>query len=82
MTAFLSKTFTVAEGHSDVPNRERQQNWSNTFKNSCPICDRLCYAQAPMRNQKCAMAGCQVFICPEHKEEHLLKEHNFQKINP
>ena len=77
MTAFLSKTVSVAEGLSDVPDAQRRANWNDTFKNACAACAALDYSQTPMRHKKCPVPGCEHWFCPEHEEEHLRKFHNF-----
>ena len=77
MTAFLAKSFSVSEGRSEVPNEERQANWDAAFGNSCAACSRLGWAQTPMRNVKCPMAGCPESFCEEHRVEHMKKIHNY-----
>ena len=78
MTAFQSKTFSVAEARSDVPDRERRANWSQAFGNSCAACDALGWAQTPMRNKKCIVPGCGAFFCDEHAREHMSRWHNLE----
>ena len=70
MTAFQSKTFSVAEGRSDVSEQERQEAWADTFGNSCEVCLRLGWAQTPSRNVKC---GCGRVLCETHQWEHLFQ---------
>jgi hypothetical protein len=75
MPAFESKSFTVGSDPSDLSHEERQQNWNGTFKNSCTECDRLGYAQSPMKHIECS-GGCGRFYCPDHRTEHFKRIHN------
>ena len=77
MTAFQSKSFSVSEGPSEVPEAERQQNWADTFGNSCAICTKIGWAQTPMRNTPCPQAGCKMHFCADHRTKHMITIHNF-----
>jgi hypothetical protein len=70
MTQFTQKTFSVGEdSRSAVPEEERRARWNSTFAaSSCRECERLDYAQTPMKNQKCPR--CLSVFCPEHLAEH------------
>jgi hypothetical protein len=78
MTAYLKPSFSVMEGPSDVSDGERRANWGKTFGNNCAICDKLGWAQTPMRHVKCSVQGCGQSYCPEHKTEHMQRFHNPQ----
>ena len=71
MTAFLNKSFAVAEKRSDVPDREKQEHWAGTFGNLCRECCALEWAQTPMRHEKCPVVGCPEWYCREHKDAHM-----------
>jgi hypothetical protein len=70
--AFAQKTFTVAQGPSEVPEEERRQQWDATFGNSCPVCAAKGWAQTPMRNKWCVVCG--KYFCPEHLAEHTAQD--------
>lgn len=75
VTAYLKPgAFSVAEGHSEVPEVERRRRWDETFGRACAPCAALAWAQCPWDKAQCPT--CEQWFCKQHLDEHVcLKNH-------
>ena len=69
MTAYLKPgSFSVAEGHSDVPEAERRRRWDETFGKNCAPCAEKGWVQAPWDKALCVLCG--AWFCKHHLYAH------------